>query len=284
VRILITGGGGQLATALRGVLAGEDLAVPTAEELDITRADAVAKGIGDFAPDVVINTAAIPQVEACELHPEQAMEVNCLGVRNVAMACQDQGAALVQLSTDYVFSGDKTTPYTEEDTPQPLNVYGVSKLAAEHLVQSICPRHYLVRTAGLFGTANGVTAGNFVLTMLRLAQEGRQIRVITDQVLSPTYTVDLAAKIAQVLHTERYGIYHIVNQGQCSRFELAQKIFEFAGVAVDLVPVTTKGFGGGASRPSYTVLRNARLASMGLDDLRPWEAALAAHLGSLGVG
>ena len=284
MRILITGGGGQLATALRGVLSGEDLAVPAAEELDITKPNAVAKAVGDFAPDVIINTAAIPQVEACELHPEQAMEVNCLGARNVATACQEQGAVLVQLSTDYVFSGDKTTPYTEEDTPQPLNVYGVSKLAAEHLVQSICPRHYLVRTAGLFGTASGVTAGNFVLTMLRLAREGRQVRVITDQVLSPTYTVDLAAKIAQVLQTEHYGLYHIANQGQCSRFELAQKVFDLAGVAADLVPITTTGFGRAALRPCYTALRNARLAAMGLDDLRPWEAALAAYLDSLKDG
>ena len=140
MRILITGGGGQLATALEGALRGHDLLAPTAQQLDITDADAVAQAVGDFGPRVVINTAAIPQVDRCELEPELAMRVNCLGARNVAVACQEVGSTLVQLSTDYVFDGRKSTPFTEEDVPRPLNIYGVSKLAAEHLVSSICTR------------------------------------------------------------------------------------------------------------------------------------------------
>jgi dTDP-4-dehydrorhamnose reductase len=188
------------------------------------------------------------------------------------------------MSTDYVFGGEKRAPYTEDDAPNPLNVYGVSKLAGEYFVRALCPKHFIVRTSGLYGVAGSSgKGGNFVETMIRLAKEGKPIRVVTDQVLTPTYTRDLAHKIKELLQTEAYGVYHITNSGQCSWYEFAAKIFELLSLKPDFGPTTSAEFGAKAKRPAYSVLAHGRLAQLGLDDLRSWPEALAAYLEEKGL-
>jgi dTDP-4-dehydrorhamnose reductase len=183
------------------------------------------------------------------------------------------------MSTDYVFRGEKKDPYVEDDLLRPLNVYGVSKLAGEYFVQNICQKYFIVRTSGLYGLAGSRgKRGNFVELMLRLAQEGKEIRVVDDQVLTPTYTMDLARKIKELIAMEQFGLYHITNNGQCSWYEFAKEIFEASHLQANLHKTTTREFGARARRPDYSVLRNRALEKIGMDDLRTWKEALRAYL------
>src|SRR5437660_1253984 len=178
-------------------------------------------------PDVVISSAAYHKVEECEQPPALSFGVNAVGPRNLALACRCSNAVLVHFSTDYVFDGARQQPYTETDLPHPLNVYGISKLAGEGMVALTWERHFVIRTCGLYGVAGSSgKGGNFVETMLRKAAEGAPIRVVDDQVLTPTFTGDLAEGVARLLDTEVYGLYHISAEGQCSWHEFARKIFE----------------------------------------------------------
>jgi len=278
MRILIVGGGGQLAFALAKVLAKYDVTAPTHRELDITDRQGVLRCVAEVRPDIVINTAAIPSVEECERRPAEAMHVNCVGTWYLASACHDTGATMVQVSTDYVFDGRKGRSYTEADATNPLNVYGLSKAASEDVVRALCPRHYVIRTAKLFGPTSGETTANFVVGMLAQARDARAVKAVADDVMSPTFTVDVAAKISELLETEHYGTYHVTNHGECSRFELAETLYRLAGIDVAVEPVTAAEFGGLAVRPTNTALDNFRLASLGMDDLRPWEAALEEYV------
>jgi len=239
----------------------------------------VRRMLTEVMPDVVINTAAFHRVDDCEDQPEKAFKVNTYAMRNLAQICLDLDCALVHISTDYVFGGEKRTPYTEDDAPNPLNVYGVSKLAGEYFVRNICPKHFIIRTSGLYGVAGSSgKGGNFIETMIRLAKEHKPIRVVNDQVLTPTYTKDLAPKIKELLQTEAYGLYHITNSGQCSWYEFAGKIFELLDLKPDFSPTTTDEFRAKARRPAYSVLAHNKLKRLGLDDLRPWPQALKAYL------
>jgi len=185
------------------------------------------------------------------------------------------------MSTDYVFGGDvvRRTPYTETDPPNPINVYGIAKLAGEYFVRYILDRYWIVRSQWLYGLAGASgKGGNFVELMLRLVREGREIKVVDDQTGSPTYTLDLARKIAQLIKTGHYGLYHITNTGECTWYQFACKIWELSGLNPNVAPTTTADFGATATRPTYSVLDNAALRAIGLDDMRPWEKALAAYL------
>ncbi|MEM1867999.1 MAG: dTDP-4-dehydrorhamnose reductase [Thermosphaera sp.] len=273
------GANGQLGTDLVKVLNNWDLVPLTHAELDICDFVRARKVLTELRPDVVINTAAFNRVDDAEAQPEKAFWVNTYAVRNLAQVCADLDCTLMHISTDYVFGGEKRTPYTEDDPPNPLNVYGVSKLAGEYFVRNICPKHFIVRTSGLYGVAGSSgKGGNFVETMVRLAKEGKPIRVVTDQVLTPTYTKDLAQKIKELLTTEAYGLYHITNSGQCSWYEFARRIFELLGIKPDFGPTTSAEFRAKARRPAYSVLAHERLKELGLDDLRPWPEALKAYL------
>jgi dTDP-4-dehydrorhamnose reductase len=284
MRVLITGAGGQLATELQRALADHDLIPQSRAQLDVTRRAEVREAISSSRPDVVINTAAFHRVDDCEVEPERAFAANALSPRNLALACADAGAALLHLSTDYVFDGAQAEPYREEDTARPLNVYGASKLAGEKLVRTALPRHYVVRTAGLFGSGASGKGGNFVTTMLRLAREGRDIRVVDDQRLSPTSARHLADKLAWLIGTESYGLYHITNAGDCSWYELARAVFEGAGLTPCLKPTTTEAFGARAKRPAYSVLAHAALERLGAEDLPHWREALREYLVDIGIG
>lgn len=277
-KVVVIGAGGQLGRDVVQIFTEDQLFPLARPEFDLCDFVYMREVLGEIQPDIVINTAALTQVDACEDEVSKAFWVNAFAVRKLAQVCTELDCVLVHISTDYVFDGKKQTPYTEEDLPGPLNVYGVSKLAGEHFASS-CPKHFIVRTSGLYGVAGSRgQKGNFVETMIRLAQEGKPIRVVDDQVLTPTSTRDLAQKMRELLQTEAYGLYHITNSGECSWYEFAKKIFELLGLKPDLAPTTTAEFGAKAKRPAYSVLAHHKLKRLGLEALRSWEEAVCAYL------
>ena len=279
MKIMVIGAAGQLGSDLVRILPPATTVALTHADVEITDPVSVKQTLERHRPDVVINTAAFHRVDDCETRMDEAFQVNALAVRRLAAACRESGAALVHFSTDYVFAGEKTEPYVETDRPGPLSVYGASKLAGEHLVAATLPRHFVIRTCGLYGLGGSRSkGGNFVETMLRRGAAGKPLRVVSDQVVTPTYTTDLARKVSELIATESYGLYHITNRGLCSWFEFARAIFDIAGVKADLSPVTAEAFGAPARRPAYSVLRNHRLESLGLDDLPPWQESLKRYL------
>ena len=296
-RILLIGAGGQLGSDLVKVLPPAALVPRTRADLDITDPAAIERVLGAHAPAWVINTAAFHRVDDIERDPEatrQAFLVNAAAVHQLARACTRHRARLVHLSTDYVFSGGQdggpTGPYDEDAAPAPMSVYGLSKLAGERLIHlAASPEHpgeahVIVRSSGLYGVAGSAgKGGNFVETMLRLAREGKSIRVVDDQITAPTYTADLAVAIARLVAANPPGgIYHLANSARCSWYEFARQIFATCRLTPKLEPVTSKEFGAPARRPSPNgVLANRRAATLGVQ-LRPWPEALDAYLRAKG--
>lgn len=279
MRILLIGAGGQLAEDLHQVLAGEEIATVSHAGLDIGDRAAVELYVQQIRPECVINTAAYNLVDACEDQPQQAFAVNALGPFHLAQAAQGIGATLVHFSTNFVFDGAKRSPYVETDPPRPLSVYAMSKLAGEWFVRQYCERHFLVRTAALYGHAgNRSKGGNFVERMIRLVEEGKPLRVVCDQIVNPTCTHDLAEGIGSLIQTNRYGLYHMVNTGECSWHDFAQEALRLAGLRSDITPVNTQELGAKARRPLYSALDNAALRAIGLPDFRPWQEALADYM------
>lgn len=280
MRSLILGAAGQLARDLLPRLAGEVIPL-THDQADLTRPDTLRAALAAHRPDVVINCAAYNFVDRAEGEPEAAFSVNAWGVRNLAIACRDLDCTLVHFSTDYVFGLDagRREPYRETDAPGPVSVYGLSKLAGEYVVRSLCPKHLVLRTCGLYGLwGSGGKGGNFVETMLRVAAGGKPIRVVSDQFCTPSYTVDVAAATADLVQGGHLGLYHLTNAGLCSWFEFARAIFQSAGLTVDVKPITTQEYGAAARRPAYSVLDTNAHNALGLHPLRPWREALAAYL------
>ncbi|MGH9471118.1 MAG: dTDP-4-dehydrorhamnose reductase [Terriglobales bacterium] len=281
MKLFLIGANGQLGSDLRqaAAAAGHAVAGFTHAQLDVRDAAALERAIAAERPAAVISTAAFHKVEVCEQEPEPSFAVNAIGVLHLARACTRHGAVLVHFSTDYVFDGTQRAPYRETDLPAPVNVYGASKAAGELLARAHCARHFVIRTTGLYGKAGSSgKGGNFVETMLRKARAGEAIRVVEDQVLTPTYTVDLAAKVLELLPTERYGLYHITNSGQCSWFEFAAEIFKLAGLPADLQPVSSESFRSPVRRPAYSVLAKTALQAAGLAPPPTWQDALARYL------
>jgi dTDP-4-dehydrorhamnose reductase len=279
MRSVILGSAGQLGRDLGPRLPGE--VIPLTRELaDLTFPQTLRTALTELHPDVVVNCAAYNFVDRAENEPEAAFAVNAWGVRNLALVCRDLDITLVHFSTDYVFGLDETRelPYTEADLPGPLGVYGLSKLAGEYLVRALVPRHFVIRTCGLYGAwGSGGKGGNFVETMLRLAQQGKPLRVVADQVCTPSYTIDIAAATVPLIETGRFGLYHLTSAGTCSWYEFARTIFEQAGVKANLTPTTAREYGSPARRPAYSVLQGAAYSSLGLTLPRPWQEALAAY-------
>jgi dTDP-4-dehydrorhamnose reductase len=283
--ILLVGASGQLGTDLRRTLPQAALIPLTRTDLDITDPGAVERALTAHAPRWVVNTAAFHRVDDIETKDaRQAFAVNAVAVDDLARACARRGTRLLHLSTDYVFGGGLPGPYAEDAQPAPLSVYGVSKLAGELLARQASPRHVVVRSSGLYGVAGSAgKGGNFVETMLRLDGEGKPIRVVDDQVLSPTYTADLAEAIAALLATDPPGgVYHLTNAGECSWFEFARHVFTLCGRTPKLVATTSAEYGAPARRPARSVLRNTRAAALGVRPLPPWPQALEAYLRAKG--
>jgi len=282
MRVLVIGADGQLGTDLCRVLKGRDLVPLTQADIEITDMNSVDKAFVKYQPEAVINTAAFVRVDDCETEQDKAFAVNALGARNVAVQAEKIRARLVHISTDYVFGGETVIPpdgYTEFDNPVPLNIYGKSKLAGDELVRHLCYKHLIVRSSGLFGAAGAMgKGGNFIETILKLAREKPEVRVVNDQVFSPTYTFDLAEKISQILETECYGIFNITNSGTCSWYEFAREALDAAGIHTPIIPITSDQYPQKAKRSHYSVLRNYQLHLLGIKPMRPWQEALRAYL------
>jgi dTDP-4-dehydrorhamnose reductase len=280
VKFAVVGAGGQLGRDLVQRL-GADAVPLTRAEADLTQPGAVRAALQALRPDVVINCAAYNFVDRAEAEPPTAFAVNAWGVRDLALACRDLDCVLAHFSTDYVFGLDEArrTPYAEGDAPGPVSVYGLSKLTGEYLVRSLAPRHFVIRTCGLYGVwGSGGKGGNFVETMLRVAGQGKPLRVVEDQVCTPSYTADVAEAALALVRTGRYGLYHLRSGGACSWYEFARGIVELAGVRADLTPISSREFGAAARRPGYSVLGMGALEALGLSAPRPWREALAAYL------
>jgi dTDP-4-dehydrorhamnose reductase len=281
VRTLVLGARGQLGAELVRVLSerGHLVTGLGRHELDITRAEAVEQAFRQHRPDWVLNAAAYNQVDVAESEPLAAMQANGLAVRHLAVCCGKSGALLLHYSTDHVFSGRKSTPYTEGDEPAPVSAYGVSKLAGEVYAQVYVQKLYVVRTAGVFGPAGRTTnRGNFVELMLRLAGEGRTIRVVEDFLASPTYAPALAERSVELVERQApYGVYHIAGGAAISWYEYARKIFAHTEIQADVRPTNEKEYVTPARRPKYSVLSNAKMEAAGLAPMPPLEDALVEY-------
>jgi dTDP-4-dehydrorhamnose reductase len=285
MKVLVTGANGQLGTDLCRALHDLEVIPLTHADIEITDIESIKKVFNKHKPDTVINTAAYVRVDDCEYNPDKAFLVNALGARNIAVVTQDIRAKLVHISTDYVFGGDEphSVPYTEFDTPVPLSIYGKSKLAGEDFTRHLCHRHFIIRTSGLFGVAGSSgKGGNFVETMLRLGKERDELRIVDDQFFSPTYTRDLARKIAQLITTEYYGIFHITNKDSCSWYEFTKEILSLAGLKTPVVAITSDQYPQKARRPHFSVLDNYQLRLLGMDDMRSWREALKDYMKAKG--
>ncbi|MCZ0756857.1 MULTISPECIES: dTDP-4-dehydrorhamnose reductase [Anoxybacillaceae] len=278
MKIVVTGANGQLGQELVGQLqqTNVELYSFTKSDLDITNDSIVNETITKIKPDILINAAAYTKVDQAEIEEETAYLVNAFGQRNLAIAAEKVGAKICYISTDYVFDGTSMTPYREYDRTNPLGVYGKSKYAGEELTKSLCSRYFIVRTAWVYGEFGQ----NFVKTMLRLAKEKEEIGVVNDQIGSPTYTVDLARFIIELVQTEKFGIYHATNSGSCSWYEFAKAIFEESNIHVKVNPITTEQFPRPAARPKYSVLDNFAMKVNGFPMLRHWREALKEFLKS----
>jgi dTDP-4-dehydrorhamnose reductase len=280
MRIALIGANGQLGADLVRALATMDVMPLTHREVDVCDQTCTDR-LRHIQPDVVINTAAFHRVDDAEIDATEAFRVNAAAAHRLARWCAHNASVLVHISTDYVFGGDRgrTKPLTESDAPAPVNAYGCSKLAGELAVRATGCRHFIIRTSGLYGWAGSSgKGGNFVETMLRLAGQGKPIRVVNDQRLTPTFTADLATKIAELLTTERFGLYHITNSGDCTWYEFAAEIFRLSGLQPDFGATTTASFGAPAPRPAYSVLAHQALLAAGLADMPHWADALRRYL------
>ncbi|MBM7654739.1 dTDP-4-dehydrorhamnose reductase [Neobacillus cucumis] len=276
MRVVVTGAAGQLGKDVLRELASRNHHAFGADrgQLDITIEEDVRSYISEIKPDVILHCAAYTNVDAAETDEETAYRINASGTENLAKAAKQVGAKLLYVSTDYVFDGTASEPYETDQPTSPLGAYGRTKLAGEQLLQKHLDRFFIVRTAWVFG----IYGNNFVKTMIRLGKERGEVGVVHDQVGSPTYTVDLAKFMVELMETEKYGIYHATNGGVCSWYEFAVEIFKQAGLDVTVNPLTTDQFPRPAKRPAYSVLSKKKIEEQGLTPLRDWKEALAAYL------
>lgn len=275
MRVVLTGAGGLLGRALTPALegAGHDVLGLTRADADITDLAALRHPLASFKPEWVVNLAAYTKVDDAETHADRAYLVNALGARNVALACLDIGAALMHLSTDYVFDGSDPAPHREYDPPAPRSVYGISKLAGERAVCEVQPRHVTVRTAWTYGHGGP----HFIAAILRKARAGEPVAVVDDQHGSPTFTHDLAAQLVRLLAAGQYGTYHVTNTGACSWWDLAALVFSKTGLPAP-ARTTTAALGRPAPRPAHSVLSNLLAERVTGATMPPWEDAVERYL------
>ena len=274
MEILIIGASGMLGYDLIEEISNHNLILTNSKTLDITNKKEVMNSISKFKPDIVINAAAYTDVDGCEENEDLAFNVNGEGVKNLALACKKYDAALVHISTDYVFNGENDKPWVEDDPVGPVSVYGKSKLKGEEAIVENMEKYFIIRTAWLYGY-NGK---NFPRTMLELAKTHDEITVVYDEVGSPTYTKDLAHAIAQLIESDYYGVYHITNSGSCSWCEFSRYIFEIAERDVKVIPVKASEFNRPAPRPHYSVLENKKWKDNGFKPLRDYKEAIKEYI------
>lgn len=282
MRIAVIGGNGQLGEDVAAAFAaeGDEVISLIHEDVEVSSKESVARSLDDIRPEIVVNTAAFHHVEKCESEPAGAFAANAVGARNVAQASRSLGATLFHISTDYVFDGLKQSPYTEQDPAMPLNVYGNSKLAGEYFVRAENPRHFVVRVSGLYGPHPCRAKGNlnFVELMLKLSRERDELRVVNDEFVTPTPTVEVARQLVVLSRTTDYGLYHATSEGSCSWYEFAKAIFELSGTKVKLQPAGPGEFPAKVARPKYSVLENAALKRSGRNVFEHWRKGLERYL------
>jgi dTDP-4-dehydrorhamnose reductase len=274
MRILITGGKGQLGLALTRALSAHDLRAPGHDDLDITDGAAVTAALREFAPHVLIHTAAWTNTTAAETDPAAALAVNGGGTRNVARACAAAGIPIAHVSTNEVFDGAKGGPYDEDDTPNPINEYGRTKLAGEQSVREETNAFYIIRTSWVYGPGRV----SFPEKIIEHAQKDGVVRGVTDEIATPTWTDDLAAAIGRLIETREYGVFHLAGSGDgCSRLEWAQEVLRLAGIDVPTESAVQADFNLPFRKPVNSTLANNHAAALGIT-LRPWRDALADHM------
>ncbi|NNU74893.1 dTDP-4-dehydrorhamnose reductase [Clostridium estertheticum] len=276
MKILITGANGQLGRELANQYKEKktiDLILMGRSDLDISNINEVYSFVNENKPDVIINCAALTAVDKCETEIDMAYKINAIGPKNLAIAANEIGAEIVQVSTDYVFSGNIDKPLTEFDKINPLTIYGKTKLEGEILVKNHNPKHYIVRTAWLYGDGN-----NFVKTMINLSKTNTTLKVVNDQKGTPTSTVDLARTIIKLVDQKNYGLFHCTCKGECTWYEFTKEIFRFKGITTTVLPCTTDEFPRPAKRPEYSVLRNYMLELTTGDITRTWQEAIHEYL------
>ena len=275
--IVVIGANGQLGRDLCSRLPDSTRRL-TRADLDLSNASSISSVLTALQPGIVINCAAYNFVDKAEDEVTAAFAINAFAVKHLADTCRQLGAVLVHFSTDYVFGleGFRPQPYSESDAPGPVSVYGLSKLTGEYFVRSLCSKHFVIRTCGLYGHHGvGGKGGNFVETMLRIAAQGKSLKVVEDQILTPTSTADLAAAVPVLIEEAPFGLYHLTNAGQCSWHEFAATIFELAGVKADLSPISSADYGSKARRPDFSVLTTEHKQA---PRLRHWREALAEYM------
>ncbi|AQQ65922.1 MULTISPECIES: dTDP-4-dehydrorhamnose reductase [Bacillus] len=279
MKVLVTGAKGQLGQDVVSLLKEQTWEVFGfgREELNITDEKQVSEKVLLIQPDIIIHTAAYTKVDQAESDEEAAFKVNAEGTKYLAQAAEAVGAKFCYVSTDYVFDGTKDTPYKADDQTNPQTVYGKSKLVGEQYTQEYCSKSYIVRTSWVFG----LYGNNFVKTMLRLAEENKELGIVHDQVGSPTYTTDLARFIISLVQTDKYGVYHGSNSGVCSWYEFAKEIFKQSNIEIVVNPLKTEDFPRPAARPKYSVLDKGMIEENGFESLQNWKEALKDFLKKL---
>ena len=272
MKILITGSKGQLGSELVELLSKDNEVYGFGhKELDVTDKNLVINTVSKIIPDVIIYSAAFTNVDGCESNIKTAFDVNIIGTGNVAIASKKNKSKMVYISTDYVFDGKKNSPYLESDIPNPVSIYGVSKYGGELIVKHFLNNFFIVRTSWLYSKRGK----NFVNTILNIAKNKKELKVVYDQVGCPTYAPDLANAISALISTKYYGIYHITNSGECSWYEFAKKILEYAEIKdIKVTPISTEELNRQAPRPKYSVLKNSNLEKRKIYKMRNWELAL----------
>lgn len=286
MNIAVTGSNGQLGTDIVNVLTERKHNVKgfTHNDIEIADYESTLAVLKDFNPDVVINTAAMHNVEACEERPCDSFTVNGIGSKNLALAVNELDAKLIHISTDYVFDGAKGAPYEETDLPLPLNVYGNTKLSGEHFIEAIAKKYMILRVSGIYGSSPCRAKGgnNFAQLMLKLAKERGKVRVVDDEFLTPTYTLEIAEQTAKILDSVcRNGVYHLTAEGSCSWYEFAKAVFEISDTEVVLEKAEPGEFAVKVNRPKYSVLENRALKEEGINIMSHWKDGLKRYLESL---
>jgi dTDP-4-dehydrorhamnose reductase len=275
MKVLITGANGQLGRELTSQLREKnaELILTDVADLDITDSSKVYDFVHETRPDVIINCAAHTAVDKCETDEDNAFKINAIGPKNLAQAAFNIGAEIVQISTDYVFDGEGCEPIAEFDRPSPQTAYGRTKLYGEELVKELNPKHYIVRTAWLYGDGS-----NFVKTMVNLSKTNNTLKVVNDQFGTPTSTVDLARVVIKLIQEKNYGTFHGTCKGQCTWYDFTKEIFRLCNISTEVIPCTTEEFPRPAKRPKHSVLRNYMLEMTTGDITRSWEEALEEYI------
>ncbi len=283
MKIAVIGADGQLGTDICAAIDKTDFELVrlTIDDIDVSEMESVSTVLKEIKPRLVINTAAFHHVEQCEDNPVKAFEVNAVGARNLAMVCNELDAGLMHIGTDYVFDGEKRAPYVETDKPMPLNVYANTKLSGEHFVEAIAKKYYVLRVSGIYGKAPCIGKGgmSFVELMRKLSREREEVRVVDNEFLTPTSTVEIANQVVKMIESDAaYGLYHVTAEGSCSWYEFAKEIFEVTKPDVTLNKAAPGEFAVKVNRPEYSVLENKFLKDQGINVMRHWKEGLRTYL------